>query len=109
MNRILILSFAALTISIAGCKSHSDDMNGTHDMHTGTSSSMSHAQDASATDLHNTVCPVSGEAVGKSKLTEVYNGKVYHFCCEDCPDKFKANPDKYASEVAANPAKYGVK
>ena len=51
----------------------------------------------------------SGDAVGDSKLAEVYNGKVYHFCCDDCPAKFKSNPDKYANAVAANPAKYGVK
>jgi YHS domain-containing protein len=107
MKRIFIFTVAALSFAIAGCKSsHSDDMNG---MKMGADTSTSHASDASATDLHNTVCPVSGDKVGKSKLTEVYNGKVYHFCCEDCPEKFRANPDKYANAVAADPAKYGVK
>jgi YHS domain-containing protein len=77
-----------------------------------------HGADAPATqpttqgnvvDLHNTVCPVSGEKVGDSKLTEVYKGKVYHFCCDDCPGDFKKDPEKYAKAVAADPAKYGVK
>ena len=65
--------------------------------------------DASAVDLHNTVCPVSGDKVEDSKLTETYQGKIYHFCCDDCPKKFKEDPDKYAKAVAADPAKYGVK
>jgi YHS domain-containing protein len=63
----------------------------------------------SAVDLHNTVCPVSGDDVGTSKLTETYEGKIYHFCCDDCPAKFKKDPDKFAKLVAANPEKYGVK
>ena len=60
-------------------------------------------------DLGNTVCPVSGDKVGESKLTEVYDGKIYHFCCDDCPVAFKKDPAKYAKLVAADPAKYGVK
>ena len=60
-------------------------------------------------DLGNTVCPVSGDKVGDSKLTEVYQGKVYHFCCDDCPKDFKKNPEKFAKAVAADPAKYGAK
>jgi|SRR5581483_1790838 len=60
-------------------------------------------------DLGNTVCPVSGDKVGDSKLTAVYDGKLYHFCCEDCPKEFKKDPAKYAKAVAADPEKYGVK
>ena len=67
------------------------------------------ANQQAAVDLHNTVCPVSGDKVGDSKLTEVYQGKVYHFCCDDCPKDFKKNPDKFAKAVAADPVKYGVK
>jgi YHS domain-containing protein len=108
MNRIVILALSALSVSIVGCKSSpSHDMHGMSQMHTGQSSPTAQAQ--GAIDLHNTVCPVSGDRVGKSNLTEVYDGKIYHFCCEDCPEKFRANPDKYANAVAANPAKYGVK
>jgi YHS domain-containing protein len=60
-------------------------------------------------DLHNTKCAVTGDDVGSSKLTAIYQGKIYHFCCDDCPTAFKKDPAKYAAEVAANPAKYGVK
>jgi len=49
------------------------------------------------------------DKVGDSKLMVVYQGKIYHFCCDDCPKKFKADPDKYAKAVADDPEKYGVK
>jgi YHS domain-containing protein len=62
-----------------------------------------------AVDLANTVCPVTGDQVGDSKLTEVYEGKIYHLCCDDCPKDFKKDPQKYANKVAADPAKYGLK
>lgn len=61
-----------------------------------------------AVDLGNTICPVSGEKVGDSKLTVTYDGKIYHFCCDDCPKKFNQDPATYAKAVAADPAKYGV-
>lgn len=64
---------------------------------------------AGAVDLGNTVCPVSGDNVGGSKLFAVYEGKIYHFCCRDCPKDFGENPAKYAKLVAEDPAKYGVK
>ena len=67
------------------------------------------ANQQAAVDLGNTVCPVSGDKVGDSKLTEVYQGKIYHFCCDDCPKDFKKNPEKFAKAVAADPTKYGVK
>ena len=60
-------------------------------------------------DLHNTKCPVSGDDVADSKLSAVYDGKIYHFCCDSCPADFKKDPQEYAKLVAADPAKYGVK
>jgi YHS domain-containing protein len=63
----------------------------------------------SAVDLRNTVCPVSGDKVADSNLVEVYNSKVYHLCCPDCPKDFEKDPAKYEAEVAGDPAKYGVK
>jgi len=66
-------------------------------------------QDTSAVDLGNTICPVSGDKVGDSKLTANYDGKIYHLCCGGCPKKFAEDPATYAKTVAADPAKYGVK
>jgi YHS domain-containing protein len=42
----------------------------------------------------NTKCPVTGEDID-SKITTVYDGKTYAFCCEDCIKAFKKNPEKY--------------
>jgi len=43
-------------------------------------------------------CPISGEdfKVGPDTKAVKYKGKVYYFCCEGCPQKFKKNPAKYA-------------
>lgn len=67
------------------------------------------SQPTSAVDLRNTICPVSGDKVGTSDLVEVYAGKVYHLCCPDCHTDFEKDPNKYASAVAADPAKFGIK
>jgi len=62
-----------------------------------------------AADVGNTVCPVTGEKVLDSKAVEIYDGKVYHFCCSDCNEEFEKDPAKFAKAVAADPAKYGIK
>ena len=97
--------FAALSIvaalSLSGL-TFADDMPGM-------TAATPPATQPAAVDLCNTVCPVSGDKVGDSKLTETYDGKIYHFCCDDCPKAFKKDPEKVAKAVAADPDKYGVK
>jgi YHS domain-containing protein len=100
MKQIAMPLFVMVVISIAGCASSHDNES---------ASTPPAPTQPSALDLHNTVCPVSGEKVGSSKLTETYQGKIYHFCCDDCPKDFRKDPEKYAKAVAADPAKYGVK
>ena len=50
-----------------------------------------HADDKMAT------CPVSGETFNKSDGNDSmeYKGKTYYFCCADCMEKFKKDPEKY--------------
>ena len=51
-------------------------------------------------DADSTVMdPVCGMKVKKSeaKATYEYNGKTYHFCMEECMEKFKKDPEKYAN------------
>ncbi len=31
-----------------------------------------------------------------------YQGKRYHFCSNDCHDKFMSEPQKYASQMVEN-------
>ena len=40
------------------------------------------------------VCPISGDKVNP-KASYEYKGKTYQFCCMQCIDKFKKNPEKY--------------
>jgi YHS domain-containing protein len=51
------------------------------------------SQPAAAT---NTKCPISGDPVD-AKVTTVYNGKTYAFCCADCVKAFNKDPAKYAA------------
>jgi len=45
-----------------------------------------------------TTCPVMGGAINKDIFIE-YQGKKVYFCCNACPDVFKANPEKYISKL----------
>jgi YHS domain-containing protein len=106
MNRNLLSFSIATALTIAGI-AMAEDMPGM-DMHHNAAASQP-TTTPSAIDLGNTVCPVSGDKVGDCKLTTTYDGKIYHFCCDDCPKAFAKDPAKYANVVAADPAKYGVK
>ncbi len=46
----------------------------------------------------NTKCPITGDDID-SKVTTVYNGKTYAFCCGDCVKSFNKDPEKYASKA----------
>ena len=46
------------------------------------------------------VCPVSGEEIGKgTNITYEYKGKTYRFCCLDCLEAFKKDPEKYIEKM----------
>lgn len=47
------------------------------------------------------VCPVSGETVLKSEAAGPYKyeGVDYYFCCNNCLNKFKENPQKYINKT----------
>ena len=47
----------------------------------------------------NKKCPVSGEDVDPKGKTVVYKGQTIGFCCEDCVEPFKKNPEKYAKNL----------
>jgi len=107
MTKSLWITAAAAFAICFGCMARADDKPAmqAQDSSPATQPSMVPFQ---AVDLHNTICPVSGDKVGDSDLVEVYDGKVYHLCCPDCHKDFEKDPAKYAAAVAANPAKYGI-
>lgn len=48
--------------------------------------------------VEQTICPVMGSAIDKKIYTE-YKGKKVYFCCKECLEKFKAEPEKYLSKL----------
>jgi YHS domain-containing protein len=53
---------------------------------------------AKAVAVEQTTCPVMGGAIDKNIFVE-YKGKKVYFCCQDCVEKFKADPEKYISKL----------
>ncbi|MHC4624061.1 MAG: YHS domain-containing protein [Planctomycetota bacterium] len=51
-----------------------------------------------AAAIEQTKCPVMGLPINKSIFTE-YKGKKVYFCCPGCPEKFKADPEKYVAKL----------
>ena len=43
----------------------------------------------------NKNCAVEQDQEADPKITYVWNGKTYAFCCKDCIADFKKNPEKY--------------
>ena len=60
-------------------------------------------------EVHNKICPVSHEEVGKDGMVAhkiTYKGKVYNLCCAMCEKDFNKDPEKYTKlmeEEAAGP------
>ncbi len=59
--------------------------------------SMNQAQAKTAT-VEQTTCPVMGGPINKDIFIE-YEGKKVYFCCNGCPDVFKADPQKYLAKL----------
>jgi YHS domain-containing protein len=48
----------------------------------------------------NKFCPVQpSNPVDDREPTYLYNGQVIGFCCPDCINEFKKNPDKYMANL----------
>lgn len=63
------------------------------------------AQDAKTVDAKaqdapkfSATCPVSGGAAKEDHFVEK-DGKKIYFCCENCPNTFKASPEKFTANV----------
>jgi len=44
------------------------------------------------------ICPVMKMPASRD-YSYTYKGKTYYFCCSECPEEFKANPEKYISGI----------
>jgi YHS domain-containing protein len=47
----------------------------------------------------NKMCAVDTDQPIDPKVTLIYDGKTYGFCCKDCVAKFNADPEKYAANA----------
>ncbi len=56
------------------------------------------ATSATAQTAEQTNCPVMGGPINKSIFIE-YQGKKVYFCCQGCPETFKADPQKYLTKL----------
>ena len=55
---------------------------------------------AQTQDEEMVTCAVSGEEMKKSeaKGSMEYKGKTYYFCCDNCENSFKENPEKFINQ-----------
>jgi len=108
MTKLSILAIAAMAIGglIAGCSAPAETPE------TPKTEPITKAEDNTATpvafsnDKGEALCPVMGDVVADTASAKYqdYEGKRYYFCCGDCPEKFKADPAKYADGKALPPA-----
>ena len=55
---------------------------------------------SSAGATFNQYCAIEKEnKVDPKTKTYVYNGKTIGFCCDDCIDEFKKNPEKFMATI----------
>lgn len=50
-------------------------------------------------DIGNMVCPILNHQIHNDTMA-IYNGKVYHFCCENCVKIFFEKPNEYITKLA---------
>jgi len=52
------------------------------------------------------VCPVMGTVLTElnDELSVEHEGKIYYFCCAGCPEQFRADPQKYISQIETGEA-----
>jgi hypothetical protein len=51
----------------------------------------------------NTYCPVMPDQLAIPEQSTVYKGKTVRFCCDECLEKFKADPEKYMAALSRPP------
>jgi YHS domain-containing protein len=90
---MIIAAALGLTLAAPACKS--DDQPAAKQKAETKQEPKSLVQQAKLPD-----CPVAGKTVNVAKFIESDEGKVY-FCCDPCIEKYRADPGKYAVQVAA--------
>lgn len=58
---------------------------------------------------YQTRCPVSGKEISPTASKELPTGQRIYFCCNGCPEKFIADPEKYVGKLAEQGVKVDPK
>ena len=59
---------------------------------------MEKSAEAVTAAIEQKTCPVMGNPINKDIFIE-YKGKKVYFCCPECIEKFKAEPEKYIAKL----------
>lgn len=51
------------------------------------------------TFTYQTKCPVTGKAIDPQISASAPAGETVFFCCKDCPEKFRKDPEKFAPKL----------
>ncbi len=92
----VLIPLLAIVVLLTGCQKDKPVV-GTQTVAT-TAKEAAPAPAQAAQTPEQTTCPVMGGPINKSIFIE-YQGKKVYFCCNGCPDMFKANPEKYISKL----------
>ncbi|MCL5022417.1 MAG: YHS domain-containing protein [Nitrospirae bacterium] len=95
------LSFSALSGEERRLeKSYLQTAHAEHEKEAGAEKAKASPEGNKAEEAGNSICPVSGEGIDeKTKVTYEYKGKIYAFCCTDCLEEFKKDPEKYIEKM----------
>lgn len=100
-SAIVIAASAAIAIFMAGCTSGNTDAAASTTSPTASSTTSATATPVAYKNAAGKLeCPVMHteiESEAKAAGYQDHEAKRYYFCCESCPEKFKADPAKYAS------------
>ena len=110
MRVILMVSMMVSMFGVVGCKDESASSGGdavpaatqpaaTQPAATQPAAKVDLAKDDAV--AVNKLCPIMGNPVNADGVKVVYEGKVYGFCCADCVEPFKKDPQKAIASMQA--------
>ena len=108
-KQIIILTLLALSsflVNAALADTHIPQKNEPNN-HRGNTSDVSQTNPTDVKPYKLNVCIVTGNDLGSmgDPRTIVYQGQEIKFCCKPCEAKFRKNPEKYLTKMAAEEAK----
>ena len=96
--RAMLLMFVSALFLLGGCKKNQPEGDSTDQPASDANQetqNMSQPQESNIAEImEQTTCPVKGGSIDKAIYTK-YQGKRVYFCCQECMDEFKADPEKY--------------